>query len=84
MIRVQQPATCELVPSIRISVQKTCADNHSCHSAQQAAAILLLKGLPMNSDILRIQLWEMHAEASGHMAIAALMVIVAVYLLRPR
>jgi hypothetical protein len=36
---MQQPATCELVPSIRISVQKTCADNHSCHSAQQAAAI---------------------------------------------
>ncbi len=38
----------------------------------------------MNSDILRIQIWELSAEASGHMAIAALMVIAAVYLLRPR
>jgi len=36
------------------------------------------------NDILRIQIWELSAEASGHMAIAALMVIVAVYLLRPR
>lgn len=38
----------------------------------------------MNSDILRIQLWDMSAEASGHMAIAALMVIVVMYLMRPR
>lgn len=62
----------------------SCAANHFSHSAQQAAAIsFLLKGLPMN-DILRIQIWEMSAEASGHMAIAALLVIVVMYMMRPR
>jgi hypothetical protein len=38
----------------------------------------------MNSDILRIQLWDLHAEASGHMAIAALLVIAVMYMLKPR
>ncbi len=36
------------------------------------------------NDILRIQIWEMSAEASGHMAIAALLVIVVMYMMRPR
>lgn len=38
----------------------------------------------MNSDILRIQIWDMSAEASGRMSIAARMVIAVMYLMRPR
>lgn len=36
------------------------------------------------NDILRIRLWEFQAEASGQLAIAALLVIAALYLLRQR
>lgn len=36
------------------------------------------------NDILRIRLWEFQAEASGQMAIAALLVIAVLYLYRKR